>query len=119
MNKLIEKELNNCKIANLPAFNENTTDLTIFKGIRNISDVKFEKDRYYRIQLADYLIHPNDNFILHIQWNNGIIPKDKIMNVQILEVMGNKMIKVLGTGFSNSMWEGWLPVDSVDILNIL
>lgn len=119
MNKLIEKELNNCKIANLPAFNENTTNLTISKGIRNISDVKFEKGRYYRIQLADYLIHPNDNLILHTQWNKGIIPKDKIMNVQILEVMGNKMIKILGTGSSNSMWEGWLPVDSVDILNIL
>ena len=119
MNKLIEKELNNCKIAYIPSFDENTTFLNIVKGTRNISDVKFEKGRYYRIQLADYLIHPNDNFIFHIQWNKGIIPRDKVMNAEILEVMGSKMIKILGVGLSGSMWEGWLPVDSVDILNLL
>ena len=117
MNKFILDELNKCSTA-IVNFSECDTIIHIPKGIRDSNKLEFSVGNYYSIQLKDYLIHPSDNFIFHIQWNNGNIPKDSIMNVQILEIMG-KMIKVYGSGESNTVWQGWLPIDSVDILNIL
>lgn len=120
MNKLIEKELKNISVAILPEYDNNTTEIFISKGTRSADYLSFEKGRYYKIELNDILLNPEkESLILHVQWNNNIIPKDKFMNVEVLEKMGN-MIKVSGTGVNSvNSWSGWLPIDCVKILNLL
>ena len=119
MNKLIQQELNNCNVAIIPKFDDSITTLYIERGIRKITEIQFEVGKYYQIELEDILIHPTDNFILHSQWNNNVVPKNYIMNVEIIEIMG-KMIKVRGTSIpSYSTWVGWLPKDLIHIKNLL
>lgn len=116
INPLIEKELNEIKVANVPEID--SYEFVISKGTRSVSEIVFEKGKYYCIELKDYIIHPYEGFNLHVQWNNNIPPKDIVMNVEVLDIMG-KMIKVTGTGSSGIVWTGWLPISSITILNIL
>ena len=73
MNKFIEKELDKCKIANIPEYDKDTTHLIITKKI----PISLESNKYYLIELENYIIHPSDNFTLSTNWNKGIIPKSK------------------------------------------
>ena len=119
MNQLILKELNNCNVAILPDSFENCDQLTIPKGVRDVSKMHFEIGKYYKIHMQDYIVHPYEDFTLHSQWNNNVIPKDADMNIQVLEIMG-KLMKVNGMCVpSFTPWSGWLPINSVDIVGLL
>ena len=119
MNELIKKELQNCKVALIPNLDDDATLLLIPKGTRNCTEIVFEKGKFYKVRFANYIVHPYEGFNLHIQWNNNIPPKEDIMNVEVLEIMG-KMIKLNCTGCEhNSVWVGWVPISSVTILNII
>lgn len=118
MNKLIEQELNKCAVAIIPKYN-NELVLNIPKGTKSVTEIQFELHRFYQIELENILLNPPDNFIFHIQWNNNILPTDKVMNVEVTEIMG-KMIKVNGSGVTSfSVWNGWLPKDLVRIISLL
>ena len=119
MNSLIKAELNKVEIAQLPDYNDDTLNIIINKGTRDVNDIKCSKGGYYHIKMKDYIVHPYDGFNLHIQWNNNVVPKDDEMNVEVLEVMGN-MIKVSGTGVNiQTQWTGWLPVKSIEVIKVL
>ena len=118
MNELIKKELQNIHVAELPDYDDSTLQLKIPRGTRDADRIQFEKGKYYKIELANYIVHPYEGFNLHVQWNHNIIPKDTIMNVEVLDIMG-KMIKVTGCGDSNVPWTGWLPIISVKLLTLL
>ena len=75
----------------------------------------------YLIELEDYIIHPSENFTLHKNWNNGIVPTQKCMRIIVTAVMG-KMIKIEGMGFDiktkenvGEVWTGWLPRKSIKV----
>ena len=114
MNVLIKKELDKVKVANV----QESGNTIYVKGTKLLNQIQFEKNKYYRIELKDYLVHPYEGFNLHIQWNNNIAPKDCIMNIEVIDTMG-KMIKVTGCGESGIVWTGWLPISSVSILDLL
>ena len=120
MNQLIKNELDKVNVALIPAYNEDTLTLLIPKGSREVDKIKFEKGKYYTIEIADRLLRSDDELLnLHIQWNNGIVPKDKYMNIEVIDIMGN-MVKVTGTGHGTiNAWTGWLPINSVEICKLL
>lgn len=113
MNKFIKEQLNRCKIAQIPEFNDETVELLITsKYNRNI----FEENNECLIEVEDYIIHPYPGFTLHDNWNNGVVPTDKQMRVIIVREMG-KMMQVKGVGINdNKAWGGWLPKKSCKIL---
>lgn len=117
MNKFIKAQLNKCKIANIPEFDDNTVELLISTNY-NINTVKsdWEQGSECDIEVEDYIIHPYPGFTLHDNWNGGIIPTDKQMHILILNNMG-KMIKVQAKGINNNkLWEGWLPKKSCKLI---
>lgn len=124
MNSRIKNQLLKINVNLLPNFDENASEIFIpciaNKGI----STDFEKDYKYRIELANYLLTDNENFNFHTNWNKGVVPKDIIMDVIILEV-NTKMIKIHGYGIdiktetlTGNEWEGWLPKKSVKIIDI-
>jgi len=116
LNKIILEELKKCKVAKLPFFDDSTTEIFIQKGGSAIIKDDLVLNHYYRIEVEDYIIKPYDGFTLHDNWNNGIIPKDKIMNCEITQIIG-KMVKVEAVGVdSNNTWSGWLPRKSIHII---
>lgn len=119
MYKIIEEQLKKCKVAEIPSYGDNTTEIIIPKN--NEAQVKNDLllDHYYKIEVEDYIIKPYEGFTLHDNWNYGIIPKDKIMNCEIVQIMG-KMVKVNAVGSdSDNSWSGWLPRKSFKVIEEL
>lgn len=112
MNKEIEKELNKCKIAKIPEYDDSTLEIVIPK--HNSLDIL--ENHYYSIKIEDYIINEPDNFTLSSNWNNNTKPPEIFLNVKIEKIMG-KMIKVDSIGRDTSkVWNGWLPRKAVEIL---
>lgn len=116
MNNIILNQLKKCKVANIPFFDESTAEIFIQKGGKAVIKDDLIVNHYYKIEVDDYIIKPYDGFTLHDNWNHGVIPKDKIMNCEITQIMG-KMIKVEAVGIdTNNSWSGWLPRKSIHII---
>ena len=122
MNKYIKRELEKCKVAQIPEFDESTTQLLISrtgKGIITQVTGELYQGQKYLIQVENYIVNPFPGFDLHDNWNNGIIPTDKQMEIKVDQIMG-KMIKVSAIGYSDRKpWNGWLPRKSIHIIKEL
>ena len=71
--------------------------------------------------MADYIVHPNENFTLAANWNKGIVPKSKQLKAMITQIMG-KMIKVdaVGEDDENNIYVGlWLPMGGIKVVKKL
>lgn len=120
LNPLMKEQLNKCEVADIPLFDDNTLELVIPKKSK---EKNFQLNKYYIVELADYLINPGEIVSFHINWNQGRVPKSKYLKVCISQLMG-KMIKVDGIGFdpkSNKDLEDfytnlWLPSNDVKII---
>ena len=109
MNEQIRKQLSMCKRAKVPDFDDSTTQISIPKN----NDTNFKP---VDIEVADYILKPYKGFTLHEEWNNGVAPTDKVMEVVIEEEWG-RMVKVTGIGIHDGKsWSGWLPRASFRII---
>lgn len=126
MNKYIKEQLNKVKVCKVPQFNDSTEVIFIKQQplFDKVKNQPFEENHYYLIELEDYVINPPPGFSLHTNWNNNISPTQKYYKCQVVKVM-NKMIKILGVGWDNiekkdldnEIWDGWLPIKSVNIIS--
>lgn len=108
MNPLIENELKNIKIARVPEFNKDTRFLIIKKGIRELDEVRLEMGKFYQIEIDNNIKEYCDK-----------IPPDRLMNVEICDII-NDVVKISGTGHNNKLyWCGWLPLKGIKITNVL
>lgn len=123
MNPIIRKQLENCKVANIPEFDEDTTLIDIPKGsVLNVS--QYQVGRCYVVEIADHIINPSNEHTLATNWNNGTSPKYKYYKCEIVKLVG-KMICILGYGVDSTgkdttdLWEGWIPQSGIKILEEL
>ena len=124
MNKIIKEQLEKCAVANVPEYDEKDLTLTIPK-YTEISRLDFQENKTYLIELEDYLIHPSENFNLHKEWNNGVIPKSKFLKARVIQMHG-RMIQfdAFDTNYEGDA-EGahydclWLPLKSIHLRRII
>ena len=115
MNPFISEQLD--KI-NVPCEKISDTEY-IFHKNDNLFNVEFEQGHYYRIEVENYIIHPYEGFTLHDNWNNGIIPTDNEMQIEVVKIMG-KMMKINALGIHDGkMWSGWIPKKSARIIQVI
>lgn len=114
MNEIIKEQLKKVKIAAIPAYSESDGEITIPKSTgRNLNPDLLQVGHYYRIVVAEYIVKPFEGFTLHDNWNQGRIPTDRQMSVEILQLMG-KMVCINALGINDRKpWTGWLPIKSV------
>ena len=124
MNELVKKQLKKCRTASLPPYNDSTTQMLIPK-LSDMNGSSLIPGHYYIIELSDYLINPPQDFVLHDNWNNGIVPKCKYFKCECVRIMG-KMMKIEGVGYDkdtdtdlNISWGGWLPINGVKVIGEL
>lgn len=124
MNSIIKTQLEKCRVANIPEFDEDSTTITIPQG-SNVSVSPYQVHRCYLIELADYILNPPPDFTLAINWNKGQIPQYKYFKCEILQIMG-KMVKFNGVGYdpikkldTTYVWEGWVPQKGIKLLQEL
>lgn len=99
--------LNKCKIANVLKISD---DQFI---IKKHTELELIISHFYNVEVANYIINEPPNFTLSCNWNNGTVPPETNLNIQVLDIQGN-MIKVDAIGVStNKVWEGWLPKKSI------
>ena len=96
MNKFIKEQLLKCKVANIPDFNNSTTQIFIPKAVcckaaEIIDNEKLKLNTCYLVKLEDYIINPYPGFTLHDNWNKGVIPKYSCMKIFVKNRVG-KMI---------------------------
>ena len=124
MNPLIKKQLESCKVANIPYFDDYSVIINIPKGsLLNVTPYQIGK--CYLVELADYVINPPEGYTLSSNWNNGTSPKYKYYKCEIVKIVG-KMICILGCGYdaekmqdTNDLWEGWVPQAGIKIIQEL
>ena len=121
MTDIVKDRLSKVKVAELPPVDDKTTTFIVPKKCI-ITDDDIIVGNCFLVELEDYIIHPYEQFDLHINWNNGIVPKDKYMKCEIVRVM-NKMIKINGIGVdirtqsdTGNAWEGWIPRKSIKFI---
>ena len=124
MNKVIKEQLTKCKIANIPSFDDNTTELFIEKTGANAIN-QFHLNKYFQVEIADYILNPSPEFTLAANWNNGTNPPSKIMNIEVTLLQG-KMVQIAGVSFNPAnpsampqYWKGWLPQKGLKIIKQL
>lgn len=124
MNPIIKKQLELCKVANIPEFDNNTVHITIPKG-SNITVTSYQIGKCYLIEIADFVLNPSEDSTLSSNWNNGTVPKYKYYKCEITKLLG-KMVGILGCGVdpitmkdSNDLWEGWIPQSGIKLIKEL
>lgn len=117
MTKTVKRELAKVTIADLSNFDE--SELTY--KIPKYNKFKYEVNKCYLIQLDDFIVHPYDMTLAN-NYNNGSVPNYNYYYVEVMRVVG-KMIRVSGIAYDinrneniNSIWEGWLPVDNIHVI---
>lgn len=121
MNSIIKQELEKIR-APISEYDDNSTSIYIYKTDSD-SKTPFKLGSIYRIELADYLINENSNFTLSANWNRGIVPKNKYMNVLALNIVGT-MVQFNCRGFdiinqteTSDVYNNlWLPSSGIKIL---
>ena len=121
MNKVIKEQLDKVKFANLPPYDDDTTEMVINKKVFISSD-DVKVDSTYIIEIESYVLFPNENFTLSTNWNHNTVPPSPVMNVSIVKKMG-KMTYVKGFAYDVKLkknqplaWEGWLPNKSFKVV---
>lgn len=124
MNDLIKQQLQNCKVANVPQFSDNDTQIVIPKGT-SLTVSPYQVHKCYVIELENYIINPPQTFTLADNWNNGSVPKRKYYKCEISQVVG-KMVKIIGCGYDpdtdtdfSDVWEGWVPQNGIKLIKEL
>lgn len=124
MNPIIKKQLLNCKVANIPEFEDTDCVINIPKGsLINVSP--YQVGKCYLVELADYIVNPPEGYTLASNWNKGTTPKYKYYKCEIVKIVG-KMVCILGCGYdalhqqdTNDLWEGWVPQAGIKLLQEL
>ena len=124
MNELIKKQLNKCRKAQIPAFDNTTTKIIIPKTV-DLDEIELGINECYLIKLEDYILNPPNTFTLHENWNNNIKPTANYYKCEIIQLMG-KMVKITGIGYDynnktdlDSVWTGWIPRKGFSIIKKL
>lgn len=121
MNKYIKEQLEKCRVAHIPPYDDDTTTIVIDKnGTRG--GMSFVPNHYYVIEIDDVVLSPEQSEVLHKNWNGGIVPPNKCLKCECIKVMGT-MVKVDGIGYNkdteediNVFWSGWLPMKDITVL---
>jgi len=121
MNPIIKAQLEKCRVANIPEFDDTTTHLAIPQG-SEMTVTPYQVNKCYLIELASYITNPPADFTLADNWNNGRIPTASFYNAQITNIMG-KMVRFIGCVYdpvtkqsTNEMWEGWVPQKGIKLI---
>lgn len=123
--KFVKEELKKCKYAKVSELlNNEDNNITQIK-IEKLKEICLEENKYYLIQLSDYVTNPSTNSTLSSNWNNNTYPKYSYWKVEISKIMAN-MVKINGVAFDyqkgtdiNELWSGWVPIDSIFIIEEL
>lgn len=124
MKDIILNQLQRVMVAELPPYDQTTTHMTIPKkgGMDSMQSEVFKPGHFYIVELEDYIVHPPENFSLHQNWNNNVLPQVRGYRCLCVQVMG-KMVKIDGVGYDwishteiNTQWCGWVPLKSIKII---
>ena len=126
MNKYIKEQLIKCKIAQIPEFDNDTTEL-IIKRVNSVvfnDNIDLEYNHNYIIELERYITNPPETFTLADNWNRGIIPSSKYLYCTPKHING-KMIKFDAVGYdidnkvylSDKYIDLWLPRKGFKIIS--
>lgn len=124
MNPIIKKQLESCKVADIPLYDDKDSVIKIPKGaIVEVSP--YQVGKCYLVEIADFVINPSDGNTLASNWNKGTSPKHKYYKCEISKIVG-KMICILGYGYNmetsqdtSDLWEGWVPQSGIKLLQEL
>lgn len=121
MNPLIKKQLEGCRVANIPEFVDSDVVINIPKGSA-LNVTHYQVGKYYYVEIADYIINPPEGYTLASNWNKGSSPRYKYYKCEIVKIVG-KMICILGYGIdgvtgqeTTDLWEGWVPQQGIKLL---
>lgn len=118
MNPIIKKQLEQCKVADLSNYNEETRTFSIPK----YNQTRIIEGKSYVIKLDPTLLQPNPGDSFHINWNKGSVPLSNSMIVEVGKING-KAIYVFGIGYdidadksTEGVWTGWLPIERITVV---
>ena len=123
MNPVIQRELE--KIRYPLEYTESTTHLVIPKkeDIFVSDATPLEVGRCYLVKLAPYILNEPADFTLSSNWNKGVVPKSRFMNISVNKIAG-KMLNVDASGVNDDgvtantevHVDFWLPLGGIQVI---
>lgn len=93
--------------------------------IERINKIKLKESCYYIIKITNSSVINDTNSVLATNWNNNTCPKYSMFKCEVTKILGS-MIKITGVAVDettnndiNYMWSGWIPQDSIEIIQQL
>lgn len=121
MNAIIRDQLARCKVASVPSYSEDDTVIVIPKQSESVI-TPYQLHKFYLVEIADWILHPAQDFTLAANWNKGQIPTCKYYNAEIAQIVG-KMIRITGCGYdptsmsaTSDVWDGWIPQKGLKLI---
>lgn len=121
MNNIVKKQLEACKVADLPAWDDNTVHIVINRKTQ-LEAKDIQLNHYYIVKLADYILHEPEGFTLSTNWNAGKKPETSYLKCCVTKSMG-KMLFVEGIGYDyenkadlTPVFNGWLPSAGIKVM---
>lgn len=119
MNEKIKKQLARCVEAEIPAFDDDTREITV----RKKKTIKLEEDFIYIIEIGHTTRFPPITSTLAENWNSGSIPSHKYYKCDVNKIIAGQMIKVTGVAYDldnkkdlDDVWSGWLPLNDIKVI---
>lgn len=108
MNKFTYRELNKIKHLIPIALDENTTHIVI-PNSNGVIQNTITLGSKFTIKIENYIINQPPNFTLSENWNGGTFPPEEVLEVEVIQVVG-QMTRVKAVGKCTRIeWIGWLP----------
>ena len=107
MNKFTYRELKKIDHLIPNGWDENTEHIIVpnSNGIINAITLGAK----FTVKLENYIINQPPNFTLSENWNAGTFPPEEILDVEVIQTVG-QMTRVRAFGHNNRIeWIGWLP----------
>lgn len=118
MSDILAKQLKQVKEADLS--NYVAADNTYI--IPKKTSIKLEENSVYILHLKETVF---DNIILRDNWNKSSMPSSSYIKADLNRILNN-MIKITGIELeegslkdTDKIWVGWLPIDSIEVLQKL
>ena len=121
VNKLILKQLEEVRVANVSEYDE----LHHAFHIKKYQEPTFEQNKLYIAKLDEHLLSADGNTLLVSNWNNGKFPTHQYVKFAVHKKIA-KMIYVYGVYYDienkkdlEDEWVGWLPIEQLEIIEVI
>ena len=126
MNKFVVEQLQKCRVAKIPNFDDNTEEIIISKSQVDAESAQICMNTEYLIQISDDYISSEKYIAITNSWNNGQPLTHRYLKISITNFLDN-MAKFDAVAYDYELQKDlnyvylayWVPIDCIKVIKKL